>query len=97
MDALTMGLSVEVFWGLTPREYALHVRAENRRRREAQRRSAWLAWHIAALTRAKRMPSLTRMLGTDKARVLRGAELERRRQEHADLVARAVPPRGKRG
>lgn len=97
MDALTMGLSVEAFWELTPREYALHVRAENRRRREAQRRSAWLAWHIAALTRVKRMPGLKRFMGTEKARVLKGAELERRRQEHAELVARAVLPRGKRG
>lgn len=92
-----MGLSVEAFWEITPREYAMHVRAENRRRREAQQRSAWLAWHMAALSRMKRLPTLKRFLGTDQARVLKGVELERRRAEHAELLARATKPRIQRG
>jgi len=54
--------------------------------RQAQR-DVSLAWHIAALSRTQRMPSLKHLLQPPKSQVLEGNELERRRKEHAALVA----------
>ena len=50
------------------------------------RRDAWLAWHIAALSRAKRLPALQRLLGSGKARALEGEELECRRRERDEML-----------
>lgn len=88
---------METFWSLTPRELMLHFEAYEARAVREHQRDAWLAWHIAALSRAKRLPSLRRLMGLDRARPLHGEELERRRAEHAELVANAVDPRGRRG
>ena len=54
--------------------------------RQAQKDVA-LAWHIAALSRTQRMPSLKHLLQPPKAKVLEGNELDKRRNEHAALVA----------
>ena len=45
-----------------------------------------LAWQTAALTRAKRMPSLKQLLNTKPAKPLVGKELEKRRQEFRDMT-----------
>lgn len=47
-----------------------------------------IAWYTAALMRTKRLPKLKRFLGHDGARVLRGKELERRRDEFEELSQR---------
>jgi len=52
------------------------------------RRDAWLAWHVAALSRAKRLPPLQRLLGGGESRVLEGEELERRRRERDEMLER---------
>jgi hypothetical protein len=52
-----------------------------------QRRNLTLAWQTAALTRAKRMPSLKQLLNTKPARPLHGEELEKRRQEFKEMTA----------
>jgi hypothetical protein len=52
-----------------------------------QKRDLALAWQTAALTRAKRMPSLKQLLNTKPARPLRGEELEKRRKEFHDMTA----------
>lgn len=85
-NALRAGIGVEEFWRLTPRETYAAIRAENWRQDLHHRRQAWLAWHIAALSRSKRLPSFKKLIGADKARALEGEELERRRRERDEMV-----------
>lgn len=54
----------------------------------AHRRDAWLAWHIAAMVRMKRMPTFGKLTGVGGAKVLEGDELERRRQERDEMLER---------
>jgi len=74
------------FWALTPRETYTVIEAANWRLEREHRRDAWLAWHVAALSRAKRMPPLQRLIAPGKAKALEGAELERRRTEHREIM-----------
>lgn len=53
-----------------------------------QKRDAWLAWHIAALSRGKKLPSLARVMPKPPARTLKGAELRERQAEFAELSQR---------
>lgn len=76
------------FWDMTPAETLMALRAAAQRAEMKQRRLAWLAWHIAALQRTKRLPSLERLLRGHKTVALKGAELERRRREHRELEER---------
>lgn len=85
-SALKCGISVAEFWALTPRETYATIEATSWRLEREHRRDAWLAWHIAALSRAKRLPTLQRMIGAGKARALEGEELERRRAEHREIM-----------
>ena len=87
-DALKVGLSVDEFWGMTPRETVLVVEAAIWRYDREHQQRAWLAWHIAALGRAKRLPSLRKLLGMPAAKKLVGDEAERRAREHAEMVKR---------
>jgi len=84
-EALKCGVSVAEFWALTPRETAAVIEAAAWRMEREQRRDVWLAWHVAALSRAKRLPALQRLMGGGKARPLTGEELEQRREEHEEL------------
>jgi len=58
-----MGLSFppDRFWQITPRELSRELKAHAVARQRAQNDNAWLAWHIAALTRieGKRFPKLS--------------------------------------
>lgn len=65
------------------------------RMEEEHERDAWLAWHIAALQRVKEMPTLARLAGRDKAKPLRGQELQKRRAEHEEMVRRMGGKRGR--
>ena len=76
---------------MTPRETLTAIAAATWRAEEQTRRDISLAWHTAALMRSRRMPTLKSLLGGGKAKVLEGAELERRRSEHAKMVAAARP------
>jgi hypothetical protein len=73
---------------MTPVETLMALEAAAKRAEMEQQRLAWLAWHIAALQRTKRIPDLNRLLGGHRTVQLKGAELERRRREHAELVER---------
>ncbi len=53
-----------------------------------QKRDLALAWQTAALTRAKRMPSLKQLLNTKPAKPLMGREREKRRQEFQEMTAK---------
>jgi hypothetical protein len=53
-----------------------------------QKRDLTLAWQTAALTRAKRLPSLKQLLNMKPAKPLHGEELQKRRQEFKDMTAK---------
>jgi len=53
------------------------------------KRDIRLAWHVAAFTRAKRLPPLRRLLKPGRTRKLTGEDLAKRRAEHAELMQRA--------
>lgn len=44
------------FWGLTPRLYLAHMLGASDRLEREHRNTAWLAWHVEALHRAKKLP-----------------------------------------
>jgi hypothetical protein len=79
---------VAEFWALTPRETYAAIDAWKWGQDLAHRRDAWLAWHTAALSRAKRMPTLSRLIEPAEAKPLRGEELEERRRERDELLSR---------
>ena len=79
------------FWDLTPRETWITIEAAGWRAERDARRDVALAWHVAALARTKILPSLRQLLHPPKARKLEGEELERRRAEHAGMVAALDP------
>jgi len=80
---------VAAFWELTPRETLMTIEAAIWRRRQERERDLWLAWHMAALQRAKRLPTLKRLLsGMTPARRLSAADEAARREEFADLTQR---------
>jgi len=56
------------------------------RMEQAQRGRAWLAWHIAALTRAKRLPRFQQLVGVHDAKPLEGDELAERRREFEEMT-----------
>ena len=84
-----MGMRDLDFWELTP--YELHRRLIGWRRKQDGRRlnSLYQAWHSAAFARAKRLPTLTRILKPLKTRKLEGNELEVRKREFEQGTKRA--------
>lgn len=87
-DALKSGLSVDEFWRMTPRETRLAFDAANWRVERERRNLAWLAWHVAAMIRSRRLPSLRRLIGMPMAQKLVGDEATKRAREHAEMVGR---------
>lgn len=75
---------------MTPRELAASFEAAGWRRERDRERDTWLAWHVAALTRAKRMPELAEMLNPGRTRRLSREEYRRRKAEQAELVKRML-------
>ena len=82
------GITIEQYWEMTPKEVYQVIRAVSWRMAEDQKDLAWLAWHFAALSRAKRLPPLSALLSSNKTKKLHGDELEKRRKEFADLKER---------
>jgi hypothetical protein len=56
------------FWGITPAEAAREMRGRASVRRHEQQQMAWLAWHIEALSRSKKLPPLKDMMGSGRSR-----------------------------
>lgn len=72
---------------LTPHEVNQHSRGYNERlEREIETQRA-VAWSIAALSRAKKLPSYEVWMGGSDTKELSGKELEERKQQHQALVA----------
>jgi hypothetical protein len=89
VEALKCGVSVQAFWGMTPRETAAVIEAAAWRFDQEQRGRAWLAWHVAVLSRMKKIPPLQKLLANPKAKALSGEELEKRRQEFGEMKEKA--------
>ena len=87
-EALKAGVPVLVFWDMTPRETAKTIEAANWCMDQDQRARAWLAWHVAALSRVKRLPPLSRLVNPPEAKRLEPDQAEARRQEFAEMKAR---------
>lgn len=87
-EALKADVPVLMFWDMTPRETVQTIEAANWRMDQDQRARTWLAWHVAALSRAKRLPLLSRLVNPPKAKALRPDEAEARRREFAEMRAR---------
>jgi len=51
-------------------------------------RDLWLAWHIVALERARRLPRLKRLLHPPATRRLEGEEKAKREREFEELTKR---------
>lgn len=58
---MILGYTHETFWDQTPATIRLTIEAATERREAEHNDRAWLAWHIAALTRATRLPSLDKL------------------------------------
>jgi hypothetical protein len=62
MPWLEFGYDEQSFWHMTPRQVDRAVSARGKTLIREQNERAWLAWHIAALTRSKRLPDLKKLL-----------------------------------
>lgn len=89
VEALKCGVSVRDFWEMTPRETAAVIRAGAWQMEQEQRGRAWLAWHVAVLSRAKKVPPLQALISAPGSKRLEGAELEKRRNEFAEMKEKA--------
>jgi hypothetical protein len=54
-------LPFDAFWRQTPRSLAIAMIAARRRAEGEHNARAWLAWHVAALSRMPRLPRLDRL------------------------------------
>lgn len=61
------------------------IEAEQWRLEAEQRNMAWAVWHIAALTRAKKMPALQALIRQPDAKPLSEDEAHERRAEFRKL------------
>lgn len=87
-----MGLRDRDFWDLTPYELHRRIIGWNRLQEANRVRIIYGSWHTAAFQRAKRMPSLMRLLKPPKSRKLKGDELEQRRRRFQERARRAGVP-----
>jgi len=55
-------MAPDVFWGLTPWQFAQCVDGWQDGRREDHEHAVWLMWHTAALERAQPMPPMSDFL-----------------------------------
>ena len=63
---MAAGLTEALFWQCTPKQLALHFESIGLKAQREHNARAWLAWHVAALTRAKKFPRLDTLLAKTK-------------------------------
>jgi len=66
------------------------IRGAHRRAVEAHNGRAWLAWHVAVLPRAKRMPPLSKL----QVQMRPKRQTWREQMAICEAIARAYAPRG---
>jgi len=74
---------------MTPRETILAFEAAAWRMRQEQARLVSLAWHVAALSHARRLPPLTRLLN-QILKPVQDEPIEKRREEFEEMQRRMV-------
>lgn len=82
VEALRAGVDVLTFWNLTPAETVQTIEAAAWRERQERKARLSLAWHTAALSRAKRMPSHERLLKPPPT----PEELAQMKRDHSQMV-----------
>jgi hypothetical protein len=87
-----MGLRDQDFWDLTPYELHRRIVGWNRLQEANRKRTMYGSWHTAAFQRAKRMPSLMRLLRPMKTKVLKAEEAERHEKKFQEMAQRAGVP-----
>ena len=60
--AVQIGLSIDQYWDMTPREFQIHIKAHQKLKKEKRTELLYLAWHTAALTRQEEFPDLKEVL-----------------------------------
>lgn len=65
---MTVGCDAASFWHQTPRTLRIVFKAKARLAEVEHNQRAWLAWHTAALQRAKKLPRLETMLAKSTTR-----------------------------
>jgi len=86
VEALRCGIAAGEFWELTPWETFQAIEAAGWRAEQDARRDVALAWHVAALSRAKTLPPLRRLLRSSAPKPLSAEDIERKKREHAALM-----------
>lgn len=76
------GVSALDFWRMLPCEVYAAIAAANMRAKGELKRTLYLAWYTAALTRAKRMPGLKRLLKDDAAQ----PDFEQLKRDHEEIL-----------
>lgn len=57
------GVAASEFWNMTPWQLRVITQASIDKAKNEQELMTWHAWHVAALGRTKKMPTLKEMLG----------------------------------
>jgi len=60
--AVRIGLTIEQYWDMTPREFQIHIKAHEKLKKEKRDELLYLAWHTAALTRQEEFPKFEEVL-----------------------------------
>lgn len=87
-EALKAGIRVQEFWDLTPAEVTLAIEAAVWQAEQDHRMRAWAVWHVAALSRTKRLPALSRLIQSPEAKPLSEEEAVERRSEFEEMSGR---------
>ncbi len=81
------------FWGSNPAEVAAYLEAFAWREKQKRDKAVFLAYHIALLSRAKKIPSLAQLLAGE-TRPVTGDELKERTAELNELKNIPAPKWG---
>ena len=64
---MAAGFDPDGFWRLTPKLYQIHMDGARKRLDREAKEMAWAVWHVAALTRTKKMPRLNQFIPAEKS------------------------------
>lgn len=81
-----LGLKPKEFWRLTIAEIKTMIEAKTEQQQAEIKLEKWKLWHGEALRRQKRLMTLERFIKDHVTRVLKGEELDERREQHHDII-----------
>jgi hypothetical protein len=89
---LKAGISTIDFWQMTPKEVIAAIDAENWRLKIRHEELAWVAWHTAALSRAKTMPRLKDLTDPPRTKALTPDEAKKHAEDF-EQMKKGLPER----